>query len=1482
MEGDENSSFFHGSLKKKRRHLAIKGVLKNGEWIEDPTYVKVEFMNHFRDRFQIPNRIPPMLAADMLNRLTIDQNKSLECFISHDEIKRSVWDCGGDRAPGPDGFIFKFFTTFWDTVEHDVTCFVLEFFHSGTFPKGFDFEKAFDSLRWDFLDIIMDKLGFGIKWRSWINGCLQNARASVLVNGSPSSEFELFNGLRQGDPLSPFLFILAMEGLHGITCKAVEMGIFRGATFGNGVGVSDENVSNLAKAIGCGAANLPMMYLGVPIGCNMARSRHSTWGAILSSINHLKQKGVDLLSLCIRKLGNGVFTRFWEDSWCEMLSYQTTMILGNGRPTLLLDSQSLRSISSPSRVNLDRRGIDVDSTLCPICQEDVETVNHIFFNCEMAKDLWALMARWWELDIPLCANILEWFNWLDSLLLPKKARLFLEGVGGTLLWFIWSFRNHLVFSNPPPKKAVLWDSIVSQSYLWISSRNPKFKFSLEVTRKKYRSVFKRLNFPQPKTTSMVNDLAKISLSVYVSNFPSHLTVRELWIFFSKMGTLVDVYIAKRKKKLCQMFSFCRYIRVSNSDTLIGSLNKVWIGNFRLHAKVARFHRKVVVKAPHADVKVDPPIVKSDHNVFYASKATSYASAAKAPVGGSNNTKADYEESGENNSSRIKLKQMTTTDFPLAILGCYKDFRSIANTRSLCVPIRAYGIMMCLTRLSKRLCIKSSHAMLVFATNMVSLDDVTYAIRVRELCSWTHTFVGENYTNDDVGSMGSFYQEGDGMTGENDAKSIDSSKDMGYDVALLDSDPFGLDFLIKKKYGKKRTSGSESIHKHLNEGSHKQSGFSLLERLKETIMVGLALGLNMEGCESTLFSLIAENGDLKKPKSCMWIYGCCVKCGEILTSTLPQPVEGLWTSIDVRIMWIAVYAPENLSSKIALWSTLANMIDNWVWILVVMGDFNEVRDAGESFFHGSLKKKRRHLAIKGVLKNGEWIEDPTHVKAEFMEHFQDRFQIPNRIPPMLAADMLNHLTVDQNKSLECSISRDEIKRAVWDCGGDRAPGPDGFTFKFFTTFWDTVEHDVTRFVLEFFHSGTFPKGCNSPFVALIPKSSNAKLSTVIGSCISAEQSAFIKGRNILDGPLVLNEVIAWYRKCKKDLLIFKVDFEKDFDSLRWDFLDMIMDKLGFGIKQGDPLSSFLFILAMEGLHGITCKAVEMGIFRGATFGNGVGVSDENVSNMAKAIGCGAANLPMKYLGVPIGCNMARSRHSTWGAILSSINHLKQKGVDLLSLCIRKLGNGGSTRFWEDSWCGDQPLKAKFPSIYMIDSDRSYVVLSDHHDSWQWSPDSSTGFTVLRLLLNKLPSIVNLDRRGIDVDSTLCPICQEDVETVNHIFFNCEMTKDLWALRARWWELDIPLCANILEWFNWLNSLLLPKKARLFIEGVGGTLLWFIWSFRNHFVFSKPPPKKAVLWDSIVSQSYLWISSRNPKFKFSWVGWLKNPLVTIASL
>ena len=80
-----------------------------------------------------------------------------------------------------------------------------------------------------FLDLMMEEMGFGSKRRRWIEGCLMNARASILVNGYPTTEFEICRVVLQGDPLSPFLFIIAMEGLHAVIRKAMFIDLFKGA-----------------------------------------------------------------------------------------------------------------------------------------------------------------------------------------------------------------------------------------------------------------------------------------------------------------------------------------------------------------------------------------------------------------------------------------------------------------------------------------------------------------------------------------------------------------------------------------------------------------------------------------------------------------------------------------------------------------------------------------------------------------------------------------------------------------------------------------------------------------------------------------------------------------------------------------------------------------------------------------------------------------------------------------------------------------------------------------------------------------------------------------------------------------------------------------------------------------------------------------------------------------------------------------------------
>ena len=87
-----------------------------------------------------------------------------------------------------------------------------------------DIAKVFDSVRWDYLMEVLEHMGFGAKWRGWISTLLSTASTSVLLNGVRGKWFKHRVGLRPGDPLSPMLFILAMEPLQRLFDIATQEG----------------------------------------------------------------------------------------------------------------------------------------------------------------------------------------------------------------------------------------------------------------------------------------------------------------------------------------------------------------------------------------------------------------------------------------------------------------------------------------------------------------------------------------------------------------------------------------------------------------------------------------------------------------------------------------------------------------------------------------------------------------------------------------------------------------------------------------------------------------------------------------------------------------------------------------------------------------------------------------------------------------------------------------------------------------------------------------------------------------------------------------------------------------------------------------------------------------------------------------------------------------------------------------------------------
>ena len=74
----------------------------------------------------------------------------------------------------------------------------------------------------------MVKMGFGSRWLEWIWWCISTAKFSVMINGVPAGFFSNSKGLRQGDPLSPYLFVLGMEVLSNLIRRAVDGGVLSG------------------------------------------------------------------------------------------------------------------------------------------------------------------------------------------------------------------------------------------------------------------------------------------------------------------------------------------------------------------------------------------------------------------------------------------------------------------------------------------------------------------------------------------------------------------------------------------------------------------------------------------------------------------------------------------------------------------------------------------------------------------------------------------------------------------------------------------------------------------------------------------------------------------------------------------------------------------------------------------------------------------------------------------------------------------------------------------------------------------------------------------------------------------------------------------------------------------------------------------------------------------------------------------------------
>ncbi|GJZ11662.1 RNA-directed DNA polymerase, eukaryota, reverse transcriptase zinc-binding domain protein [Tanacetum coccineum] len=756
-----------------------------------------------------------------------------------------------------------------------------------------------------------------------------------------------------------------------------------------------------------------------------------------------------------------------------------------------------------------------------------------------------------------------------------------------------------------------------------------------------------------------------------------------------------------------------------------------------------------------------------------------------------------------------------------------------------------------------------------------------------------------------------------------------------------------------------------------------------------------------------------------------------------------------------------------------------------------GDASDMVEVPETVFEESLEQKETQS--EDPFEFQKELNDNRNKSKSVSGQFKEELQkLDADIDKGIGSDDIPTY-IDQQMDLECAISKEELDEGGVDCATDKISwSPDGILCWFYRQFWPSIKNDVFAAVSHFFTFGDIPNGCNSCFIALIPKVPDAnmvkdfrpisligsiykiiakilanRLVGVLGDIVNEVQSAFITERQILDGPFILNEVIQWCKLKKKQSLIFKVDFEKAYDSVRWDFLDDVLKKFGFGNKwcawiqsclrssrgsiiiNGINLSPLVNLSHMfyaddavfmgqwcdgnintlvyvlecffqaSGLRINMCKSKIMG----------VNVGDEKIKSAASKLGCLNLNTPFSYLGTKVGGNRSwvqawtelwgqikvKSRlsnwkmkslsiggrltllkslnsnkaswvkwksvlaskekrglgvsrlyalnrasydemvwryakvskvgsRSCWRNIVNEVRFLGNQGVKVLDYMRIKLGNRESTAFWDDNGFGRKVLKYSFPRIYALETVKEVSVnskmsasklenslrhrirggdeqvqfnelydmlqsvsLMPYSDRWVWSLEGSRKFFVASIrkiiddnrlstvdtktLWNKCVPIkvnilawkikiealltrFNISRRGIDIDSILCPICECGVESARHVFFSCSLVRQIVRKVCSWWDIIHIDVNSYVEWVNWMNSLCLKSKSKLMIEGVFYVVWWHVWTFRTKLLFEDKKPLKAIIFDDVVSRSYYWCKFRC-KVSFSWDDWLKNP-------
>ena len=172
-------------------------------------------------------------------------------------------------------------------------------------------------------------------------------------------------------------------------------------------------------------------------------------------------------------------------------------------------------------------------------------------------------------------------------------------------------------------------------------------------------------------------------------------------------------------------------------------------------------------------------------------------------------------------------------------------------------------------------------------------------------------------------------------------------------------------------------------------------------------------------------------------------------------------------------------------------------------------------------------------------------------------------------------------------MEVRFYEEEVSTVIASLNGEKAPGSDGFPIAFWSFSWEFVKDEVMDFFKEFYEKKKFVRSLTATFLVLIPKKGNVedikdyrpisllglykilakvlanRLRRVLDKVISPSQNAFVEGRQILDAALIANEAVDSILRRNDGKVVYKLDIERAYDHLNWEFVFEVMRRKGFG-------------------------------------------------------------------------------------------------------------------------------------------------------------------------------------------------------------------------------------------------------------------------------------------------------------------------------